>query len=70
MTEDAPMRKGTVVLQTSQMSPGSHSDTSITSTNDAHEVISRTVEEDTDIDIKEEEFPVPVSFPAIKAEAE
>jgi hypothetical protein len=50
--------------------PGSCSDTSITSTNDAHEVISRTAEEDTDIDIKEEEFPVPVSFPAIKAEPE
>lgn len=68
------MRKGTVVLQTSQMSPGtvpgSRSDTSITSTNDAHEVISRTAEEDTDIDIKEEEFPVPASFPKIKDEPE
>ena len=62
-----------MVLQSSQTSlgvvPGSCSDTSITSTNDAHEVVSRTAEEDTDIDIKEE-FPVPVSFPAIKAEPE
>jgi hypothetical protein len=71
MTEDALMRKGTVVLQSSQMSPGvvpgSCSDTSVTSTKSAHEVFSRTAEEDKEIDIKEEEFPVPVSFPTIFA---
>jgi len=53
MTKDAPVRKGTVVLQSSQMSPGvvpgSSSDTSTQSTNDAYEVISITAEEDTDI---------------------
>ena len=68
------MRKGNVVLQSFQISPGvapsSCSDTSIQSTNDTHEVISRTAEEDTDIDVKEEEFLAPVSFPAIKAKPE
>lgn len=53
MTKDALVRKGTVVLQSSQMSPGvvpgSSSDTSTQSTNDAYEVISITAEEDTDI---------------------
>ena len=48
--------------------PASSSDTSITSPNDALEVVSLKIEEDTDIDIKEEEIPDPIPSPAIKTE--
>ena len=48
--------------------PGSCNETSVTSPDDAHDVISIRVEEGTDIDIQEEEIPEPISFPLIKAE--
>jgi hypothetical protein len=58
------MRKGTVILQSCTVSPeyvlGSSGETSITSSDDAHGVIS----------IKVEEIPEPISFPTIKAEPE
>jgi hypothetical protein len=72
MTEDALVRKGTVVLQSCAVSPGVLwglcSDTSVTSPNDAPEVISVKVEGGTGIDIKEEQFPDPIPSPAIKTE--
>ena len=40
--------------------PGSCNETSVTSPDDAHDVISIRVEEGTDIDIQEEEIPVPI----------
>jgi hypothetical protein len=66
------MVKGTVVLHSSKMSlgvvRGSCNVTSITSSNDTHEVIRIKAEEGVDIDLKQEELPVPVPFPAIKTE--
>jgi hypothetical protein len=68
MTEDAIVRKGTAILQSCSVSlgvvPGSCSETNITSSDNAHEVISIKVEEDTAVTIKVEEIP------AIKAEPE
>ena len=72
MTEDALMRKGIVILQSCTVSPevvpDSCSGTSITSSDDGHTVFNIKVEEDTDVTIKVEEIPEPISFPAIKAE--
>jgi hypothetical protein len=68
MTQDAIMMKGSVILQSCTVSPevlpGSCSETSITSSHNANEVISIKVEEDADVTIKVEEIP------AIKAEPE
>jgi len=64
MTEDALIRKGTVMLQSCTVSlevvSGSCIETNITSSDDTHDVIS----------IKVEEIPEPLLFPAIKAEPE
>jgi hypothetical protein len=64
MTEDAVMRNGTVILQSCTVSlegvSSSCSETSITSSDDAHGVIR----------IKVEEVPEPISFPTIKVEPE
>jgi hypothetical protein len=42
----------------------------VTSSDDTHAVIGIKVEEDTDVTIKVEEIPEPISFPAIKSEPE
>ena len=64
MSDDVLIRKGTAILQSCTVSlevvPGSSSESSITSSDDAHGVIS----------IKVEESPEAISFPAIKAEPE
>jgi hypothetical protein len=64
MNEGALMRNGTVILQSCIVSlevvPVLCSETSITSSDDAHGVIR----------IKVEEFPEPILFPTIKAEPE
>jgi len=64
MSDDVLIRKGTAILQSCTVSlevvPGSSSERSITSSDDAHGVIS----------IKVEENPEPISFPAIKVEPE
>jgi hypothetical protein len=64
MTKDALMRNGTVILQSCTVSlevlPGSCSETSLTSSDDAHGVIR----------VKVEEFPEPIPFPTIKVEPE
>jgi hypothetical protein len=64
MTEDALMRKGTVILQSCTVSlevvPGLCSEISVTSSDDTHEAIS----------IKVEETAEPISFPEIKVEPE
>jgi hypothetical protein len=74
MTEDAVMRKGTVILQSCIVSPedvpGSSSETNITSSDVRHGVIRIKVEEDSDVTIKVEEVPEPISFPPIKVEPE
>jgi hypothetical protein len=74
MTEDALMRKGTVILQSCRVSlevvPGACRQTSITSSDDAHEVISIRVEDNSNVNIKLEEICEPISFPAIKSEPE
>jgi len=68
MTEDALIRKGTVMLQSCTVSlevvSGSCSGRSITSYDNTFEFVSIKVEEDTDVTIKVEEIPV------IKAEPE
>ena len=46
MTEDALMRQGTAMLQSCTVVPASCSCTSVTSSDDAHEVNSIKVEED------------------------
>jgi len=62
------MRKGTVILQSCTVSlegvPGSCSETSVTSSDNAFEFVSVKVEEDIDVTIKVEEVP------EIKAEPE
>jgi hypothetical protein len=72
MIEDALMRKGTVILQSWAVSPEVVPDwcsgTSITSSDDAHAVISIKVEVDTDVTVEVEEIPEALSFPEIKAE--
>jgi hypothetical protein len=72
MTEDELIRKHTLVLQSSTVSlkdlSGLCSETGATSRNDAPAVISIKVEEGTDIHTQPKEIPVPISFPAIKAE--
>jgi hypothetical protein len=64
MTENALMRKGTVILQSCTVSleavPGPSGETGVTSSGDAHEIIR----------IKVEEIPQPISFPTIKVEPE
>jgi hypothetical protein len=64
MTENALMRKGTVILQSCTVSleavPGSSGETGVTSSGDAHAVIS----------IKVEDIAEPISFPTIKVEPE
>ena len=68
MTQYAIMRKVTVILQSCTVSlgvaPGSCNETSIPSSDNAHEVKFIKVEEDTEVTIKVEEIP------AIKAEPE
>jgi hypothetical protein len=68
MTEDVLIRKGTVILQSCSVSlegvPVSCSERSITSSDNAREVIFIKVEEDTAVTIKVEEIPT------IKAEPE
>jgi hypothetical protein len=53
MTENALMRKGTVILQSCTVSlediPGSSGETVVTSSDEAHGVISIKVEEDSDV---------------------
>jgi hypothetical protein len=65
---------GDVMLQSCTVSlevvPGSSSDTGMTSSDDSKAVIGIKVEEDTDVTIKVEEIPEPISFPPIKAEPE
>ena len=48
--------------------PDSCSGICVSPCNDAYEVISIKTEEGTDIEIKVEEIPEPISFPEIKAE--
>ena len=69
MTDDALTRKGSVVLQSCTISlkdlPGSCSETSTTSPNEAREVFSIKVEERTDVPTQRKEIPVPITFPAV-----
>jgi hypothetical protein len=71
MTEDALIRNFPVVLQSCTMSEevllDSCEDGSVMSHNSAHEVVSIKVEEGIDVNTQEM-FPVPISFPPIKAE--
>jgi len=61
MTEDALMKTGTVILQNCTFSlegvPGSCSETSMTSSDNAFEFVSVKVEEDMEMTIKMEEVP-------------
>jgi hypothetical protein len=71
MTEDALIKKVSVVLQSCTISEDilldSCEEGSVTSPNSPHEVVSIKVEEGIDVN-KQEMFPVPISFPRIKAE--
>ena len=62
------MRQGTVILQSCTVVPASCICTSVTPSDDAQEVISIKVDEDSGVTVKVEEIPQPISFPTIKAE--
>jgi len=68
MTEDVLVRQGTAVLQSCTVVAGSCCCTSVTTSDDAQEVISIKAEEDLDVAVKVEEIPEPIPFPPIMAE--
>jgi hypothetical protein len=72
VNEDAQTRNSTLVLQSCAVSlealPGSCSEASATSCNNADEVMSIKVEDGTDTHSQPKEIPVGITFPAIKAE--